>query len=113
MLPGKPEEMEKTDPTAFNKLGYSNNLTKLSMKKKEKLVVQILATKFHTKSVDEPGSGEEIRLNPIMKDLIINGYADRYHMQAGKSKRSKRQRRRLKLKWLKVLEKTNLIGLTL
>jgi hypothetical protein len=59
------------------------------MKKKEKLVVRILATNFHTKSADEPGSGEEIRLNPIMKDLIINGYADIYHMQSGKGKRSK------------------------
>jgi hypothetical protein len=54
VLPGKPEEMEKKDPMAFNKPGYSNNLTKLSMKKKEKLVVRILATKFHTKSADEP-----------------------------------------------------------
>jgi hypothetical protein len=77
VLLGKPEEMEKTDPTAFNKPGYSNNLTKLSMKKKEKLVARILATKFHTEPADEPGSGEGIRLNPIMKDLIINGYADK------------------------------------
>jgi hypothetical protein len=61
-------------------------MTKLQMKKKERLVVRILATKFHTKFADEPGSGEEIRLNPIMKDLIINGN----HMQYGKSKRRKR-----------------------
>jgi hypothetical protein len=54
VLPGKPEEMEKTDPTAFSEPGYSNNLTKLSMKKKEKLVARILATKFHTKPADEP-----------------------------------------------------------
>jgi hypothetical protein len=55
VLPGKPEEMEKTDPTAFNKPGCSNNLTKLSMEKKENLVVQILATKFHTEPADESG----------------------------------------------------------
>jgi hypothetical protein len=60
------------------------------MKKKERLDVKILATKFHTKSADEPRSGEEIRLNLIMKDLIINGYADGCYMQAGKSKRNKR-----------------------
>jgi len=65
-------------------------MTKLSIKKKERHVVQIPATKFHTKFADEPGSGEEIRLNPIMKDLIINGYGDRYYMQDGKSKRNKR-----------------------
>jgi hypothetical protein len=28
-----------------------------------------------------------------MKDLIINGYADRYYMQAGKSKRNKQQKK--------------------
>jgi hypothetical protein len=61
-------------------------VTKLSIKKKERHVVKILATKFHTKYADEPGLGEEIKLNPIMKDLIINGY----YMQAGKSKRNKR-----------------------
>jgi hypothetical protein len=88
--------MEKKDPTAFNKPGNSNSMTKLSIKKKERHVVQILATKFHTKSADEPGSGEEIRLNPIMKDLIINGYADRYYMQAGKSKRNKRRKKETK-----------------
>jgi hypothetical protein len=38
MLPGKPEEMEKTDPSAFSKPRCSNNLTKLSMKRKENLV---------------------------------------------------------------------------
>jgi hypothetical protein len=64
-------------------------MTKLLIKKKERHVVQLLATKFRTKSVDEAGSGEEIRLNPIMKDLIINGYADIYHMKYGKIKINK------------------------
>jgi hypothetical protein len=76
--------------------GYSNNLTKLSIKKKEKLVARILATKFHTEPADESGSGEGIRLNPIMKDLIINGYTDIHHLQAGKGKRSKRQKTEVK-----------------
>ena len=89
VLSGKPEAMEKKDPMAFNKLGYSNNLTKLSMQKKENLLVQILASKFHTKSADEPGAGEEIRLNLIMKYLIINGYANGSYMKARESKRSK------------------------
>jgi hypothetical protein len=88
MLPGKPEEMEKTDPTDFNKPGCSNNLTKLSMKRKENLATRILATKFHTEPADETGSGEGIRLN---KDLIINGYTDKCHMQAVKKKKSKQQ----------------------
>jgi hypothetical protein len=62
------------------------------MKKKENLVARILATKFHTEPTDGTGSGEGIRLNPIMKDLIINGYVDEHHMQVVKRKRSKRQK---------------------
>ena len=84
MLPDKPGEMEKTDLTAFSEPGYSNNLEKLLIKKKEKLVARILAMKFHTEPANESGSGEGIRLNPIMKDLIINGYENRHHLQDGK-----------------------------
>ena len=90
--------MEKTDPTTFNELGYSNNLTKFSMKKKEKLAAWILATKFHIEPADGTGSGEGIRLNPIMKDIIINGYADGSYMKVGKGKRSKRQKEEVKAK---------------
>jgi hypothetical protein len=47
-----------------------------------------LATKFHTKSGDELGEGEEIILNPIMNDLIINRYAYGSYMEGGESKRN-------------------------
>jgi hypothetical protein len=77
------------DQGASSELGYSNNMTNLSMKKKENLVARILAMKFHTKPAEEPGVDKEVRLNPIMKDLIINGYADEPHMQDVKRKRSK------------------------
>jgi hypothetical protein len=93
---GKPEEMEEKDPTTFNNPGDLNNRKRLSIKKKENLVVKILATKFFTKSADELGSGEEIILNPIMRDLIINGYAYRYHMQVGKGKRRKQRKKEVK-----------------
>jgi hypothetical protein len=96
VFPRKLEEMEKKYPVTFNKLGNSNSMTKLSIKKKERHVVQLLATKFHTKYVDEPGSGEEIRLNPIMKYLIINGYVDGHYMQAGERKRKKRRKKEAK-----------------
>jgi hypothetical protein len=78
--------MDTTDQVAFNEPGFSTNMTNSSTKKKEKLVAQILATKFHTKPVDEPWSGGEIKLNPIMKDLIINGYAGEHHVRAVKRK---------------------------
>jgi hypothetical protein len=93
---GKPEEMEKKDTTVFNKMGKSNSMKKLSIKKKERHVVQIMAITFRTKSVDEPGSGKEIILNPIMKDSIINGYSDGCYMKVGKSKRNKRQKKETK-----------------
>ena len=72
MISRKIERMDKTDQAASSEPGYSNNMTNLSVKKKEKLVARILATKFHTKPTEEPGSDKEVRLNPIMKDLIIN-----------------------------------------
>jgi len=63
------------------------------MEKKEKLVVQILATQFHTEPADESRVGKEIRLNHVMKDLIINGYVDGSYMQVGESKGNKRRRK--------------------
>jgi hypothetical protein len=88
MLSGKPEKMDETNQAASSELGYSNNMTNLSVKRK-KILSQILATKFHTKPAEEPEADKEVRLNPIMKDLIINGYTDEHHMRAVKRKRSK------------------------
>jgi hypothetical protein len=113
VLPSELEEMEKTDPMAFRKLGCSNNLTKSLMEKKENLVVQILATKFHTEPADEPRASKEIRLNPIMKDLIIKDMQTGHTCKLEKVKGTSDRRMRLKLKWSKVLGKANLLGLTL
>ena len=46
--------------------------------------------KFYIEPSGDLGVDEEVILNPIMKDLIINGYVDEHHMQAFKRKRSKR-----------------------
>jgi len=54
MLSEKPGKMDTTDQVASSEPGFSTNMTNSSMKKKEKLVAQILATEFHTKFVDEP-----------------------------------------------------------
>jgi len=71
--------MDMIDKVAFIEPIFSTKMRNSSTKKKEKLVVQILATKFHTKSMNEPWSDEEIKLNPIMKDLIINDYTGEHH----------------------------------
>jgi hypothetical protein len=95
---GKPGKMDKTDQVVPNELGFSTNITNSSLKNKEKLVAQMLETKFHTKYNEETETNKEFRLNPIMKDLIINRYADKHHMQVVKRKRSKRQNMHVKAK---------------
>jgi hypothetical protein len=104
MFPDKPEEAEEKDSTVFNKSGSSKNMTELSNKKRERHAAQILTTKSHAKSVDEPRLGEEIRLNPIMKDLIINGYVDGSNTQVGVSKRKKQRKEEAKAGTVKSIE---------
>jgi hypothetical protein len=79
-------------------------MTKLSNKKRERDTAQILTTKSRAKYVDGIGSGEEIRLNPIMKDLIINGYADESNRQAGVRKRKKQRKEETKAGIIKSAE---------
>jgi hypothetical protein len=69
------------DPVKSNETGYSGNMQNFPTSMKEKVVAQILATKFHTVPVTD--SGLEIRLNPIKRDLVIN-------RPATKKKRRKR-----------------------
>ena len=59
------------------------------MNNKERLVAQILATKFHTDPATELEADKEIRLNPIMRDLIINGHTNKRYKRDVKRKQSK------------------------
>jgi hypothetical protein len=104
VFPGKLEEAEKKYLAVFSKPRNLNNMTKLSSKRRERHSAQLLTTKSPTKSADEPGSGKEIKLNPIMKDLIINGYADEHYMKAGKRKIKKRQKEEAKARTVKGTE---------
>jgi hypothetical protein len=65
-------------------------MASLSMSKKERSIAQILATKFHTEPATEPEL--EVRLNPVMRDLIINRHVEEPYRRAVKKKRSKRQK---------------------
>jgi hypothetical protein len=96
VFPGKPKGDDEKDLVVFSEPRNSNNMTKLSSKKRERHVAQLMTTQFHSKSTDETGSGEEIRLNPIMKDLIINGYADGHCTQAGERNMKKRWKEEVK-----------------
>jgi hypothetical protein len=72
--------MDKTNQVISSQTGHSSNMAGLSTSKKEREIARILATKFHKEPVIDLGL--EVRLNPIMKDLIIN-------RPAVKKKRSK------------------------
>jgi len=50
--------------------GYSSNMVDFPASKKEKVFAHIIVTKFHTEPATD--SKLEVRLNPIMKDLVIN-----------------------------------------
>jgi hypothetical protein len=58
------------DKAISNETGYSGNMEDFPTSKKEKVIAQILVTKFHTEPVTD--SKLEVRLNPLMKDLVIN-----------------------------------------
>jgi hypothetical protein len=77
-------DMDQADQTTFSEARFSTNMENPSMSKKEKSITWILATKFHTNPATEPKS--EVRLNPIMRDLIINGHVDRRYKRAVKRK---------------------------
>jgi len=61
------------DKAISSEMGYSNNMKDFPASKKERVVVRILVTKFLMESVAD--SKSEVRLNPIMRDLVINSGA--------------------------------------
>jgi hypothetical protein len=91
---------------------FSTNVPSRSISNKERWVLQILATKFHTEPATETESG--VKLNPVMRDLVINEHADNTYHLGAKRKRIKRQRTKAKMKmiesvgenltWLSTLE---------
>jgi hypothetical protein len=77
------EYRDKANQAISSQTGHSSNMVGLSIGNMEREIAGILATKFHTEPHIEPGL--EFRLNPIMKDLIIN----RPTVKKKQSKRSK------------------------
>jgi hypothetical protein len=67
------QELGHMDKAISSETGYSSNMKDFPASKKEKVVAHILATKFHTEPVAD--SKSEVRLNPIMRDLVINNGA--------------------------------------
>jgi hypothetical protein len=72
------------DKAKSSETGYSGNMLDFPANKEERVLVHILATKFHTETTID--SWLEVRMNPTMKDLVIN-------RPAAKKKRSKRKKK--------------------
>jgi hypothetical protein len=58
------------DKAKSSETGYSGNMLDFPVNKEERVLVHILETKFHTEPTID--SWLEVRLNPTMKDLVIN-----------------------------------------
>jgi hypothetical protein len=72
------------DKVKSSETGYSSNMLGFPAKKEERILAHILATNFHTEpNID---SQLETRLNPTIKDLVIN-------RPVVKKKRSKRHKK--------------------
>jgi hypothetical protein len=82
MASARSEEMDNVNRTVSSTTGFSTNVSSLPISEKERWVAQILATKFHTELETESESG--VRLNPVMRDLVINEHTDETYKQITK-----------------------------
>jgi hypothetical protein len=58
------------DKAKSSETGYLRNMLGFPANKEERVLMHLLETKFHTKPVID--SRLEVRLNPTIKDLVIN-----------------------------------------
>jgi hypothetical protein len=72
------------DKAKSSETSYSSNRLDFPANKEERVLAHILANKFHTEPTID--SRLEVKLNPTMKDLVIN-------RPVAKKKRSKRQKK--------------------
>jgi hypothetical protein len=86
--------MDNTPQMVAGTTRFSAKVPARSISKNERWVLQMLETKFHTEPKTETDSG--VKLNPIMKDLVINEHADNTYHPAAKKKRRKRRKSKAK-----------------
>jgi hypothetical protein len=78
------------DKAKSSETGYSGNMLDFPANKEERVLAHILATKFHTELAID--SWLEVRLNPTMKDLVINSQPLRRKGASGRGRRNPRLR---------------------
>jgi len=90
MASTRSKDMDNVNRTMANATRFSTNVSSLPISEKERWVANILTTKFHT----EPATKSEsrVRLNPIMRYLVINEHAYEIYKKAVKKKQSKREK---------------------
>jgi hypothetical protein len=84
------EGMDNTCQMVSGVTGFSAKVPSRSISKNERWVLQMPATKFHTKPKIEIQSG--VKLNPFMRDLVINDHVDNTCHPNTKKKRRKRRK---------------------
>jgi hypothetical protein len=72
------------DKDKSSETGYSSNMLDFPANKEERVLGHILANKFHTEPTID--SRLEVKMNPTMKDLVIN-------KPVAKKKRSKQKKK--------------------
>jgi hypothetical protein len=76
--------MDKTNQAISSEADSSNNMAGSSTSKKERWVAHISMNKFHTEPMTKPES--RVKLNPVMRDLVINEHMDEIHKKVAKKK---------------------------
>jgi hypothetical protein len=84
------EGMDNTQQMVSGATGFSAKVPGKSIRKNERWVLHMLGTKFHTEPETETESG--VKLNSIMRDLVINEHEDNTCYPASKKKRRKRRK---------------------
>jgi hypothetical protein len=110
MASGRSEDMDNANRAVSSTKGFSTNVSSLPISEKERWVAQILATKFHTEPATESESG--VRLNPIMRDLVINEHTEKTYKKAAKKKRRKRQRTDIRVETMESIRENQLAWLS-
>jgi hypothetical protein len=71
-------------------IGFSAKVPGMSISKNERWFLQMQMTKFHTEPETETDSG--VRLNLVIRDLVINEHIDNTCHPVAKKKRRKRRK---------------------
>jgi hypothetical protein len=94
-----PENMDYIHQKASSAIGFSAKVPGRSINKNERWFLQMQATKFHTELETETKSG--VRLNHVIRDIVINEHAYNTYHPAAKKKRSKRRKLEAKTEMIK------------